>query len=101
VSTFRGSGQHDLLKVLFYYENQQPGLGERFFNEMMREIEALPRFCGIHPKGSRRHYRALSARAFLFAIFYRHSRDELVVVAVFDGRCDPALIHQRLVEDSE
>lgn len=88
------SAWEDLAEGFYFYEGQQPGLGARFRNEMIAEIEALRGTAGVH-----RHvfgcHRAL-ARRFPFAIYYSRTVETVLVRAVLDCRRQPGIHRRRL-----
>ena len=84
----------DLMEGIGFYEEQSPGLGLRFMDEMLEQIQALRRFAGTH---SRRldHYFAL-ADVWPWAIYYILENDRMIIAAVLDCRRDPNFIRRRL-----
>ncbi len=86
----------DLDAAYHFYEMQCEGLGDRFFDSVLAEIESLAQTAGIHAKlyGSHRHV----ARRFPYAIFYRVEGSTIWVRAVWDCRQRPAKLLKRLRE---
>ena len=77
----------DLAESFHFYEGQQPGLGARFREEMIVEIERLRETAGVHRRVFGYH-RAL-ARTFPFAVYYSCDAKRLLVRAVLDCRRHP------------
>src|SRR4051812_3516865 len=84
----------DLVDGYFFYERQEPGIGDYFLASLYSDIEALRLYAGIHRKVYGFH-RILSKR-FPFAIYYDLENDGARVFAILDGRQDPAAIRRRL-----
>jgi plasmid stabilization system protein ParE len=84
----------DLIEGLGFYEEQAPGLGSRFMDEMLAQIQRLRPFAGTH---SRRldHYFAL-ADVWPWAIYYILEQDKMIIAAVLDCRRNPDFIQRRL-----
>ena len=88
----------DLEDGYWFYETQQPGLGDYFLDSLQSDIDSLIVFSGVHIKPfSNAAYRSLS-RNFPYAIFYTLQDKTASVIAVLDTRRDPALLAQRLQE---
>lgn len=86
--------KQDLLDGARFYDSQQAGLGDYFFDTLCSDIESLHLFAGIHPKHWGSH-RVLSKR-FPYAIYYEMNGDVAIVHAVLDCRQDPRRIEDRL-----
>ena len=84
----------DLIEGVGFYEEKSPGLGLRFMDEMLAQIQGLRPFAGSH---SRRldHYFAL-ADVWPWAIYYILENDRMIIAAVLDCRRDPDFIRSRL-----
>ncbi len=85
----------DLNEGFWFYEVQQPGLGEYFAASLRADIEGLRLTGGVHRLVHRDFHRLLS-RAFPYGIFYTRQNDEVVIWAVIDLRRDPAWVRERL-----
>jgi plasmid stabilization system protein ParE len=88
------SARRDLLHGYIFYEKQQEGVGEYFWNTLFAEIDNLAKCVGIHPVRLGYH-RMLSSR-FPYAVYYRIEANEAVVHAVLDCRRDPNWIKRQL-----
>ncbi len=88
------SAREDLERGYAFYEQQEQGLGEYFFDSLFSDIESLRLYAGIHQKFFG-YYRLLSKR-FPYAIYYSVDAEAVRIRAVLDCRRDPARIRERL-----
>jgi hypothetical protein len=58
----------NLIDGFYFYEKQEPGLGNYFLTSLYSDMEAVKILFGIHPRAYRGFHRALSNR-FPFAIY--------------------------------
>lgn len=86
--------EQDLIDGFRFYEAQDQGLGDYFFNAISSDIDSLHIYAGIHPRYFGYH-RLLSHR-FPFAIYYRIANRIVRVHAVLDCRQNPERIKDRL-----
>ena len=86
----------DLAAGRQFYDRQQKGVGEYFFDSLFTEIDSLVLYAGIHR--IQFGYHRLLARRFPYAVYYRVVGDEAVVHRVLDCRRDPKLIRRALHE---
>lgn len=84
------SAHKDMLDGYWFYENQEPGLGDYFSDTLYGEIESLALYAGIHNKWFG-FYRVLSRR-FPYSIYYEIEDGEARVYGVLDNRRDPSWI---------
>jgi hypothetical protein len=89
------SARDDLIEGYYFYEKQEPGLGDYFLASLYSDMEALKILFGIHPKAYRSFHRALSNR-FPFAIYYTHDKEAVLIRAVVDCRRKPSWIRRHL-----
>lgn len=89
------SARDDLIEGFYFYEKQDPGLGDYFLTSLYSDMEALKIFFGIHPKAYRDFHRALSNR-FPFAIYYTHDTETVMIRAVVDCRRKPSWIRRHI-----
>jgi hypothetical protein len=84
----------DLNEGSAFYDQQERGIGDYFWDSLVADIESLRIYAGIHP---RKHgvYRML-ARRFPYAIYYEIAEDVAYVVAVLPMRRSPAWIRKQL-----
>ena len=84
------SAIEDLAEGRNFYDLQQPGVGDYFFDSLFTDIEALESHAGIHPLHFGFH-RSLASR-FPYAIYYKLLGGEAVIFRVLDCRRDPRKI---------
>ena len=92
--TILDEAKADLIDGFRFYEQQSPGLGDYFLDQLFADIDSLQVFGGIHEHVY--SYQRLLAKRFPFAVYYRVENDEVRVRAVLDCRRDPAWIRERL-----
>jgi plasmid stabilization system protein ParE len=88
------SAHNDILGGYWFYENQEPGVGDYFSDTLYGEIESLALYAGIHNKHLG-FYRSLSRR-FPYSIYYEIADGEVRVYGVLDNRRDPNWIYSHL-----
>jgi len=88
----------DLQRGEQFYEANQVGIGEYFFDSLIADVESLNLYAGIHGKQFGL-YRMLAKR-FPFAIYYDITDEFIIVIAVLDLRRNPLWIHQQLSRDN-
>ncbi|MBC8551723.1 MAG: type II toxin-antitoxin system RelE/ParE family toxin [Candidatus Brocadiales bacterium] len=77
-----------------FYELQEKGVGDYFFDCLISDLECLKFYSGIHTKKFG-FYRMFSRR-FPFAIYYEIDKNIVEVVAILDMRRNPSLIRSKL-----
>ena len=77
-----------------FYESQDAGLGDYFFDSLFSDIDSLQLYAGVHPIFFG-HYRLLSKR-FPYAVYYTVEDDVAIVRRVLDLRRNPARIRGEL-----
>ena len=80
----------DLEKGYVFYNEQEAGVGEYFWDSLFADVESLVIYAGIHGKKFG-FYRMLSKR-FPYAVYYEVRREVAYVVAVLPMRRSPAWI---------
>ena len=85
----------DLDDGYWFYEGQEPGLGDYFASCLRADIDGLKVNGGIHHQPHKDYHRALS-RVFPYAIYYTFDSDLAVVWAVVDCRRHPDWIKEHL-----
>ena len=80
-----------------FYDRQEAGVGDYFFDSLFTEIDSLVLYAGIHP--IRFGFHRLLARRFPYAVYYRVIAGEAVVFRVLDCRRDPHWIRKSLAEE--
>ncbi len=84
----------DLSEGKKFYDFNEIGIGDYFYDSILSDIESLKLYAGIHRK-QLGFYRMLSKR-FPFAIYYDIKDSIVIVMAVLDLRRDPAWIRKKL-----
>ncbi len=84
----------DLEEARPFYDLQEKGVGDYFFDCLISDLECLKFYSGIHSKKFG-FYRMFSKR-FPFAIYYEIEKDIVEVVAILDMRRSPSLIRNKL-----
>ena len=85
----------DLNDGHWFYDAQEPGLGDYFTSRLRADIEGLKVSAGIHPLVYRDYHRVLS-RVFPCGVFHTMDDEGAVVWAVVDLRRDPEWIRDHL-----
>ena len=86
----------DLASGREFYNQQQEGVGDYFFDSLFSEIDSLVLYAGIHRVQF--GYHRLLARRFPYAVYYRILEGEAVVFRVLDCRRAPRWIRKSLKE---
>ena len=93
------AAKEDLRSGYEFYNAQEFGLGDYFYDCLMSDIDALAYYGGVH-RQYRGFYKALSSR-FPYAIYYKLSEGFVKVYAVLDTRRKPARNDARLDESGD
>ncbi|HWD92372.1 MAG TPA: type II toxin-antitoxin system RelE/ParE family toxin [Verrucomicrobiae bacterium] len=89
------SALEDLAIGREFYDKQEVGIGDYFFDSLFSDIDSLSLFGGIHRKASGFH--RLLARRFPYAVYYKMDSDGSVIVyRVLDCRQDPVKTRRAL-----
>ena len=75
------SAEEELKAAIAYYEECEPGLGDEFFEEVLRGIEQIRQQPNAWPTIYQNFRRYLINR-FPYALVYRMSHNKLVILAV-------------------
>ncbi len=86
----------DLDEGRFFYDLQEKGVGDYFFDCLISDLESLRFYSGIHRK--KFGFYRMFAKRFPFAIYYEIENDIVEVVAILDMRRNPSLIRSKLGE---
>jgi len=78
---FRRKVGRDLAAAYGWYEEQRPGLGERFLTAVEASFETIEKFPDMFAQIHRDVRRAIVSR-FPYAVFYRVETSRVVVLAV-------------------
>ncbi|MBI3455742.1 MAG: type II toxin-antitoxin system RelE/ParE family toxin [Candidatus Rokubacteria bacterium] len=82
---FRPQAESELLDARGWYEEQRPGLGRTFAAAVETALAGIVQNPLAYPRVHGETRRAL-VRRFPYAIYFRATSDELVVLAVIHGR---------------
>ncbi len=81
-----------------FYEKQTKGLGGYFRQCIEQDLTDLQRTAGIHSKI--RGYHHVKSKVFQSLVFYRTHQNTAFIMAILDGRMDPATRDRILGERS-
>ncbi|TLD72334.1 type II toxin-antitoxin system RelE/ParE family toxin [Phragmitibacter flavus] len=88
-----GNGaKRDLFEASTFWELQESGLGDRFYDEMSLEILSLEILSGLHPERNGVFRMRVGGKFPYYAVFYRIEVENVLVLAVIDQRRDPAWV---------
>jgi len=86
----------ELTGAIAWYEQERPGLGKDFSDEVYRALERAAvqpeRFCQVRGRARKIRLKRFKAYAIYFAI----TDDVFSVLAIFHGSRSPAELHRRL-----
>lgn len=88
------SAWDDLADGYYFYESQSAGLGDRFREIVIDDIDSLARSAGIHRRVF--GYHRMLVRVFPYAAYYSVTESTVLIRAVIDCRSDPRLIRKKL-----
>ena len=86
--------KEDIFAGYVFYERQEPGIGDYFFDSINSDIDSLLVHHGHHRIFSGFH--RLLAKTFPFSIYYRISDQTVFIDAILDQRRDPKSIRSVL-----
>lgn len=86
--------EEDLEDGKFFYEFQEQGVGEYFWDSLLSDIESLIIYAGVHIK-EYGYYRMPSKR-FPYSIYYEVNGNTVYVIAVLPERRNPNWIRNKL-----
>ena len=84
----------NLLDGFWFYEDQEPSMGEYFLTKIREEILELADCAGVHRQRHGFHF--CPARRFPHGFYYRISSETVKVYAVLDCRRSPRWIRRQL-----
>ncbi len=85
----------DLSEGYWFYEAQDPGLGDYFADSLRKDINELKSTAGIHRIVYQDYHRHLS-KVFPYGVYYTLEDEVAVVWAVIELRRDPKWIREKL-----
>lgn len=81
------SAMNDLEKARRFYDSQEAGVGDYFFDSLFSEIDSLALYGGIHAVHFGFH--RLLAKRFPYAIYYKIIDEKAIVFRILDCRRNP------------
>lgn len=88
------SAIEDLVAGRKFYDRQEAGVGDYFFDSLFAEIDSLALYGGVH--SIHFGYHRLLAKRFPYAIYYKIIDSKAVVFRVLDCRRNPNKLHKVL-----
>lgn len=93
-TVFRPAARAEFDGATLWYEDRRPGLGVRFIAEIDHSVEFASRYPDRYPI-KHKEIRCVRARRFPYSIYYIVETEQIVVLAVFHTRRDPAIWQSR------
>jgi plasmid stabilization system protein ParE len=91
---FHPFASRELEDAALWYEGRQAGLGSAFLAEVDRAVqlsaEGPSQFPEVH-----KNIRRARVHRFPYSVFFRASKDRILVIAVFHARRDPKVLAKR------
>ena len=81
-----------------FYEKQEKGIGDYFWDSLISDIESLVIYSGVHSK-LHGFYR-MTAKRFPYSVYYSVEEDTAYVVAILPERKNPIWIRRKLKNKS-
>lgn len=94
--TFIEPSDQELEDAIDFYEDQFPGLGKAFYNEVMSCINLIERFPNSWRKVGKKTRKCLLKR-FPYLLLYIVDDDELLITAIAHQHRDPDYYSERIV----
>ena len=88
----------DLDDGRYFYESQEQGVGEYFWDSLLSDIESLIVYSGVHSKVY--GYYRMSSKRFPYSIYYDLDVDTAYVIAILPERKNPNWIRNKLSNKS-
>ncbi|KAA3609995.1 MAG: type II toxin-antitoxin system RelE/ParE family toxin [Calditrichaeota bacterium] len=86
--------ENDLKNGKIFYDKQEKGIGEYFWDSLIADIQSLKVYAGIHRKKYGLYL--MFAKRFPYTIYYYIKNNIAYVTAVLPMRRDPMWIKKRL-----
>jgi plasmid stabilization system protein ParE len=81
-----------------FYENQEQGVGDYFWDSLLSDIESLIIYAGVHSKEY--GYYRMSSMRFPYSIYYDLNDNTAYIIAVLPERRNPKWVRSKLTEKS-
>ena len=91
---FRPAARAEFDGATLWYEDRQPGLGLQFIAEIDHAVDLASKYPDRYPV-KHKEIRCIRARRFPYSVFYTVEPQQVVVLAVFHARRDPAIWQAR------
>ncbi len=91
---FRPAARAEFDGAALWYEDRQTGLGAQFVVEIDRAVDLASKYPDRYPV-KHKEIRCIRVRHFPYSIFYTVESQQIVVLAVFHARRDPAIWQAR------
>ena len=88
----------DLEDGWIFYETQEQGVGEYFWDLLISDIESLIIYAGVHSKEY--GYYRMSSKRFPYSIYYDLNDNTAYVIAVLPERKNPNWVRSKLSKKS-
>jgi len=85
----------ELGEAVKFYNREVPCLGDQFLTEVLNALDRIARFPSAWHPCSKRTRRCQTKR-FPYGVIYRHTQDEILVVAIANLHREPAYWEDRL-----
>ena len=86
----------DLEEGRVFYDNQEKGIGNYFWDSLISDIESLIIFAGVHSIVY--GYHRMTSKRFPYSIYYDINGDTAYVIAVLPERKNPTWTAQKLTK---
>ena len=90
------AAEQDLVDGAYFYEAQEPGLGQYFLDSLFSDVDSLQLYAGIH--SAHFGYHRLLSKRFPYAVYYRVTGNVAQVWAVLDCRQDPERVVRMITQ---
>lgn len=85
----------ELDEAVSFYNREAPGLGDQFLTEILNVLDRIARFpAAWHPCSKRT--RRCQTKRFPYGVIYRHSQEEILIVAIANLHREPEYWEKRL-----
>ncbi|MFN5168516.1 MAG: type II toxin-antitoxin system RelE/ParE family toxin [Cyclobacteriaceae bacterium] len=92
---FKRQVQQDIARILEWYDEQQPGLGDRFVNKLGDIVD----FLAVNPLAypiSYSTFRVARLKNFPYQVFYKAYESKILIYGIFHTRRNPHSIRGSL-----
>jgi len=89
----------DLEGGKLFYESQEQGIGEYFWDSLLSDIESLIIYAGVHTKVY--GYYRMPSKRFPYSIYYDLKDNTACIIAVLPERRKPNWIRRKLSKKSQ